>query len=291
VTAGAADVAAVVVNFNAGETLGACVRSLRAASAGTIVVVDNDSHDGSANALAAAEPDVRVLATGRNLGYGTAANRGAAGVTEPYILVLNPDVEVQPGALAALVAALERNPLLGAVGPRVETLDGSLYPSARRFPDLAVAAGHAFLGFLAPHNRFSRAYKLLDWDHTTPGEVDWVSGSCVMFRRSAYEAVGGFDERYFMYAEDVDVCWRLGRAGWSVGYEPAARVVHAGGVSTNQAPYRMILEHHRSLWRFARKSTTGARRLALPVVATGLVLRTGLAWAQRLLEGWRAGRN
>jgi N-acetylglucosaminyl-diphospho-decaprenol L-rhamnosyltransferase len=154
-----------------------------------------------------------------------------------------------------------------------------------------VAAGHAFLGFVAPSNRFSRAYKLLDWDHTTPGPVDWVSGSCALFRRCAYEAVGGFDERYFMYVEDVDLCWRLGRAGWKVGYEPAGRVVHAGAVSTDQAPYRMIFEHHRSLWRFARTSTEGPRRLALPAVAAGLAIRTALAWGERALEGWSAGRT
>src|SRR5207248_4889307 len=104
---------------------------------------------------------------------------------------------------------------------------------------------------------------------------------------SAYETVGGFDEHYFMYVEDVDLCWRLGRAGWKVGYEPAGRVVHSGAVSTNQAPYRMILEHHRSLWRFARTSTEGPRRLALPAVAAGLTARTALAWGQRALEGWR----
>jgi N-acetylglucosaminyl-diphospho-decaprenol L-rhamnosyltransferase len=155
---------------------------------------------------------------------------------------------------------------------------------------LAVAAGHAFLGFVAPENRFSRAYKLLDWDHSRRSDVDWVSGACLLARRTAFDAVGGFDEAYFMYVEDVDLCWRLWRAGWRVGYEPAARVVHAGAVSTNRAPYRMILEHHRSLWRFAARSTTGRRRLALPAVAVGLVARTGLAWGQRAAEEWRSAR-
>jgi N-acetylglucosaminyl-diphospho-decaprenol L-rhamnosyltransferase len=278
----AADVAAVVVNYNAGATLAACVARLRAEGVGAIVVVDNDSGDGSAEAAAA--PDVRLVRAGANLGYGTAANIGVATASQPYVLVMNPDVEVRPGSVDALVGALERDPLLAVVGPRVESPDGSLYPSARRFPDLVVAAGHAFLWFVAPDNRFSRAYKLLDWDHATPGEVDWVSGSCMLVRRDAFGAVGGFDERYFMYVEDVDLCWRLGRAGWRIGYEPASRVVHAGGVSTDQAAYRMILEHHRSLWRFARETTVGARRLALPAVAAGLGARTVLAWAQRTLE-------
>jgi N-acetylglucosaminyl-diphospho-decaprenol L-rhamnosyltransferase len=285
-----AEAAAVVVNYNARDVLVDCVHSLRSEGVRTIVVVDNGSRDGSAEALAAADPDARFLPAGVNLGYGTAVNRGAALVTEPYVLILNPDVVLEPGSLKALVAALERDPGLAVVGPQVEEPDGALYPSARRFPDLAVAAGHAFLGFVAPENRFSRAYKLLDWDHSRPGDVDWVSGACLLARRSAFEAVRGFDEAYFMYVEDVDLCWRLWRAGWRVGYEPAARVVHAGAVSTNRAPYRMILEHHRSLWRFAARTTMGARRLALPAVAVGLVARTGLAWAQRAAEGWRSGR-
>jgi N-acetylglucosaminyl-diphospho-decaprenol L-rhamnosyltransferase len=111
-----------------------------------------------------------------------------------------------------------------------------------------------------------------------------------MVRRAAFEAVSGFNERYFMYVEDVDLCWRLWRAGWRVAYEPAGRVVHSGGVSTDQAPYRMIFEHHWSLWRFARTTARGSRRqqLALPVVAAGLGARTALSWGQRALEGWRA---
>jgi len=285
------DVAAIVVNYNARAALLRCVSSLRAEGLQAIVVVDNGSRDGSAEALAGADPETRLLPTGANLGYGTAANRGVEMVDTPYVLVLNPDVEVEPGAVKALVAALEREPALAAVGPRVEEPDGSVYPSGRPFPDLAVAAGHAFLGYAAPRNRYTRAYRMLDWDRTTFRHVDWVSGSCLMARRSAYEAVGGFDEAYFMYAEDVDLCWRWARAGWRVAYEPAARVVHAGAVSTNQAPYRMILEHHRSLWRFARRSTAGRRRALLPAVAVGLTLRTGLAWGQRASETVRSGQH
>ncbi len=286
----ALDAAAVVVNYNARDALVACVNSLRADGVRTVVVVDNASHDGSAEALAAADPEARFVPTGANLGFGRAANRGVAVVATPYVLILNPDVVVEPGTVKALTAALELDPGLAAVGPRVEDPDGSLYPSVRRFPDLVVAAGHAFLGYVAPSNPFSRAYKLLDWDHSRAGDVDWISGSCLMARRAAFDAVGGFDESYFMYAEDVDLCWRLRRAGWRIGYEPAGRVVHAGAVSTNQAPYRMILEHHRSLWRFARRSTEGPRRLALPAVAAGLALRTGLAWGQRAGEDWKAAR-
>jgi N-acetylglucosaminyl-diphospho-decaprenol L-rhamnosyltransferase len=280
-------VAAVIVNYNARDHLLECVRSLRADGVETVVVADNSSVDGSQEALVGADSDARWVGTGGNLGYGAGANRGVAVTAEPILFVLNPDVVVEPGTVKALVAALERDDGLAAVGPRIEDPDGSLYPSARRFPDLAVAAGHAFLGYVAPNNRFSRAYKLLDWDHSQAGEVDWVSGSCFAVRRDAFEAVGGFDESFFMYVEDVDLCWRLRRAGWRVGYEPAGRVVHTGGVSTDQTPYRMILEHHRSLWRFARRTAKGPRRWALPAVAAGLAVRTLVAWFHRALAGWR----
>jgi N-acetylglucosaminyl-diphospho-decaprenol L-rhamnosyltransferase len=279
---------AVVVNYNARQHLLRCVQSLRADGVADVVVVDNGSRDGSGGALAASDPDARWLSTGANLGYGRAANQGVAATSEPYVLVLNPDVIIEPGTVKTLAAALDRDDRLAIVGPRVEEPDGSLYPSVREFPDLLTAAGHAFLGYIAPRNRFSRAYKLLDWDHSRAGEVPWVSGSCMLVRRSAYEAAGGFDHRYFMYVEDVDLCWRLRRDGWRIGYEPEARVVHAGAASTNQAPYRMIMEHHRSLWRFAARSTSGPHRLALPLVAVGLTARTGLAWAQRALETARA---
>ncbi len=105
--------------------------------------------------------------------------------------------------------------------------------------------------------------------------VDWVSGACFLARRAAFEQVGGFDEAYFMYAEDVDLCWRLGRSGWQVAYVTGAEVTHLQGVSTDRHPYRMIAEHHRSLLRFAARSTRGWRRPLLPLVALGIGVRAG----------------
>jgi N-acetylglucosaminyl-diphospho-decaprenol L-rhamnosyltransferase len=277
-------VSAVVVNYNAGHHLLDCVRSLEEEGVTEIVVVDNDSSDGSAQALARARPDVALVAAGANLGYGTAANRGAARCGGELILVSNPDVTLEPGALKSLVAALDADDGLGLVGPRIEDPEGSLYPSPRTFPALGDALGHAFLGLAMPGNRFTRRYRMLDWDHTRAGRVDWVSGSCFLARRRAWDALAGFDEAYFMYAEDVDLCWRAQQAGWRVGFEPAARVTHVQGVSTDLAAYRMILAHHRSLLRFSYRSTAGWRRALLPLVAVGLGLRAALACAERTLR-------
>ena len=273
-------VSAVVVSYNSAAYLPDCVRSLRSEGVGDVVVVDNASSDASVAAVLAADPAVNVVETGANLGFGTGANRGVEASTGEYVLILNPDTVVEPGTVKALVDALEGDAGLAAVGPRMENVDGSLYPSVRRFPNFTVAFGHAFLGLVWPHNRYTRSYRMLDWDHDRPAaDVDWVGGACLLVRRSAFDTVGGFDEQYFMYVEDVDLCWRLGRAGWRIGYEPAGRVVHALGGSSRLEPYRMIAEHHRSLLRFVSKSSDGPRRVLLPIVAAGLAVRTVGAWA------------
>lgn len=284
----AATVSAVVVNYKAPDHLVQCVHSLRAEGVDDVVVVDNHSGDGSRQALAADDPGARFLDTGANLGYGTAANRGAALATGDLLLVCNSDVVLEPGAVKSLAAVLDADRRVAIAGPRVENRDGTLYPSPRTFPDLGVAIGHAFLGQVAPGNRFTRRYRMLDWDHAQALDADWVSGACFLVRREAWVALGGFDESYFMYAEDVDLCWRAKRAGWTVAFEPAARVTHAQGASTDLRPYSMIVEHHRSLLRFYRRTTTGPQSALVPLVALGLAARAGLVCAQRALTPSRA---
>jgi N-acetylglucosaminyl-diphospho-decaprenol L-rhamnosyltransferase len=277
-------VGAVIVSYNVRPLLLRCIESLRADGVGRIVVVDNASVDGSA-AAAASVDGVEIVALDTNLGFGAGANRGAALLDEPYLLVVNPDVVVDPGSTKLLVDVLDSSADIGLVAPRIETPDGRLYESVRRFPTLADAVGHAFLHFLWPTNRFSRRYKMLDWDHAAACDVDWVAGTYLLVRRSAWLDVGGFDERYFMYMEDVDLSRRLGIAGWRRRYEPDARIVHEIGRSTDQTPYRMITAHHLSLYRYVDEIWQGPRRVLLPFVAAALTVRTGLAWAQRRVRG------
>ncbi len=282
--------AAVVVNYDAGPLLERCVRSLLAdTSAGPVelVVVDNASTDGSIEALARVLPDVRVVRSPGNVGYARGANLGIAATKAPIVAVLNPDTEVRPGTAAALVSRLEREPRLGACGPRVLNVDGSDYPSARENPSVPVAVGHGLLGLWWPANRFTARYRQLCADPEQARLVDWVSGAAIWLRRHALDEVGGWDERYFMYFEDTDLCLRLRRAGWDVAYEPAGVVVHVQGDSTSRHPYRMLLEHHRSAWRFAQVRFAGRRAILLPFAAVYLAARAVLAMAA---HAWRSSR-
>jgi N-acetylglucosaminyl-diphospho-decaprenol L-rhamnosyltransferase len=293
VTGGAPRWSAVVVNYEPGERLVSCVRSLladtSAAGPPEVVVVDNGSTDGSVDLLTAALPDVPVLRPGSNLGYAAAANRGIAATTAPVVAVCNPDVELEPGTAAALLARFDAEPDLGAVGPIVRNRDGSVYPSARSVPRIGDAVGHGLFGLVRPTNRFTRRYRELDADPTRARDSDFVSGAAIWLRRTALETVGGWDEGYFMYVEDVDLCWRLRDAGWRVAYEPGGSVVHVQGASTARHPYRMILEHHRSLARFAAKRWHGAKRLLLVPAAAFLALRAVGAMGAHAL-GWRGGQ-
>ena len=259
--------------------------SLEAAGVSSIVVADNASNDGSEQALADKHPDTRFIQTGANLGYGGAANRGALSTDAEFLLICNPDTLFDAKAPARLVEALLDDETSGAAGPRVDTPSGDVYPSARTFPSVTDSIGHGFLGLIWRNNPWSRRYLMSDRALDRVQTVNWISGSCMMLRRSAFEEIRGFDESFFMYAEDVDLCRRLRDAGWSTLYVPGARVVHVQGVSSARHPYRMILAHHRSLFRFAALTARDRRdRLLLPVVALGLGTRAALLAGGRAIS-------
>lgn len=269
----------MVVNFEAGTALTDCVRSLLADdSAGVpeVVVVDNGSTDGSVAALRSAHPGVTVLTGGGNVGYAAAANRGTAATAAPVVAVCNPDLVVGSGAGAAMLAVFD-DPTVGAAGPRILDATGSTYPSARRDPSPVDALGHAALGRLRPRNRFTRRYRALDADPAVARDVDWCSGAALWVRRAAVDRIGGWDERFFMYLEDVDLGRRLREDGWRVRYEPAASVVHVQGLSADRRPVRTVVEHHRSSLRYAAKHWRGARRLLVVPAAAFLAVRCGVA--------------
>lgn len=287
-----ARVGAVVVNYNSGGALASCVASLRQGGISDIVVVDNGSTDNSIAVLQGGDLPTRLVRSPHNGGYGAGANLGARHDRRELLFICNPDLVIEPDTIDLLAGALDAHPGAAVAGPMLMELDGSVYPSGRSFPTLGEALGHGFIGLFWRDNPWTRRYRLLGDDQHRPRDADWVSGASFLVRRDAFQAVGGFDEAYFMYVEDVDLCWRLHRAGWGVRYEPAARVTHEQGRSTSRSPYRMLVAHHRSILRFAVRSTEGRQRLLLPFVAVALGARLCLASLERYAGAFRtrAGR-
>jgi len=244
----AADV--VVVTYFPGDTITSFLHSVVGADAvASVTVVDNAAGDEAARA-AAADAGVGFIAAGRNGGYGAGANLGAAEGSADWILISNADIVMSAGAVAALVAVGESDPSIGAVGPHVREVDGATYPSARPLPTLILGTGHALFGKAWPANPWSARYRL-DLD-PLGGEVEagWLSGSCLLVRREAWDAVSGFDEDYFMFFEDVDLGRMLGKAGYRRVWTPQASVTHLGGHSYRSDPAPMLEAHHASARRY-----------------------------------------
>jgi N-acetylglucosaminyl-diphospho-decaprenol L-rhamnosyltransferase len=267
----------VVVTYSPGEALAGFLGSLAIAttSAYDVVLADNGSVDGAPEA--AVGPGVTLLRTGANLGYGRAANAGAEGSDAEWLVIANPDVVWAPGSLDVLLEAAVRWPEAAALGPAIRTPAGQLYPSARAFPSLGRGIGHAVFGWWWPANPWTKSYRA-EVGKPVEGPTGWLSGSCMLVRRSAFEQAGGFDPSYFMYCEDMDLCRRFAEAGWSNVYVPSAVVTHSGGHATSRVAQAMVAEHHRALYRYLARQYAGPRYALLrPLLAAGLFLRYLLA--------------
>jgi len=256
-------VSAVIVSYNAREHLLRCLGALDA-FAGLpleVLVVDNASADGSADAARAAFPVARVVDAGENLGFSRANNLGIRETRAPYVLILNPDAEVRPGCVTTLAGILDRRPDVGLVGPRTSSGDGAPQVSFGEglTPWLEWRQQRLVRGVRAGRPEALRRAEEAARREREPG---WISGACLLARRSALDAVGGFDEGFFLYEEDVDLCLRLRRAGWRIVFTPDAEAVHHLGRSAAAAPRRARLEYHRSHLRFYRKHN-GALQTAL----------------------------
>ncbi|MFN2633443.1 MAG: glycosyltransferase family 2 protein [Thermoanaerobaculia bacterium] len=264
-------VAAVIVHYKTPRETVLAARSVADTCSGcTIVVVDNDSKDRVGDLLGDEVPRARVVVASSNAGYGAGCNRGARETVAPYLLFLNSDARVAPGAVAALVRALEEDKGAAAAGPRLSYPDGRPQPSITRLPTpwriFCESSGAAALargrGFLRGHTRTRE-------DHARFGSVEALMGAALLVRRSAFDQAGGFDEAFFLYAEETDLLARLRKNGWRILYEPAASVIHVGGASAGDPLFGLL---HASLRRYVTKHHG-------PVLGglAGLVLRAGAA--------------
>ena len=277
------DLRVIVVTYCAGDHLASFLDSLVLATAGSydVVLVDNGSTDGAPEQAVVDHDNVALIHTGDNIGYGAAANVGARGATQSWLLVANPDVIWDVGALDELLAAASRWPRAAALGPGIRTPTNELYPSARGFPSLGRGIAHALLGWIWPSNPWTASYRRERGAAEERAIDGWLSGSCLLLRREAFEAVGGFDQSYFMYFEDTDLCERLLRAGWQNVYVPSAQVTHEGGHATESGRGRspvMLRAHHRSAYRYLARKYSGPRWAPVRLVlAAGLLARYAVA--------------
>jgi N-acetylglucosaminyl-diphospho-decaprenol L-rhamnosyltransferase len=278
-----ARIGVVTVAFHSNNVLPGFVASLADASIEPValVVVDNRPDDDPLPAALADRAGGLYLPLPSNPGYGGGMNAGVALLPDSvtWVLLSNPDVVIHPGAIDRLLAAGEQDARIGAVGPAVLNADGTVYPSARRVPSLRLGIGHALLVNLWQDNPWTRRYRYEEDTDPVPRDAGWLSGSCLLVRRSVFDQLGGFDEGYFMYFEDVDLGMRISQGGWRIRYEPAAQVTHFGAHSTDSQRREMVRAHHDSANRFLTKKYPGLRWFPVR-----LMLRIGLRFRSLVAE-------
>jgi N-acetylglucosaminyl-diphospho-decaprenol L-rhamnosyltransferase len=283
------DVTVVVVSWNVRDLLRRCLASLASGRPGPcveVIVVDNGSGDGSPDMIRAEFPQAQLIANDRNRGFTAANNQGLAAGRGRYLLLLNPDTEVVGDALATMIDSMDEHPQAGALGPQLRYPDGRLQSSRRRFPTLATALVEStVVGEWWPNNRLARRYTMADTPDDAIQPVDWVVGACLLVRRQAYDQVGGLDEGFFMYSEELDWCRRIKAAGWQVIYLPTAVVIHHEGKSSEQVVPARHIYFQSSKVRYFRKHH-GA--VAAEVLRWFLLLTYVYQWAREGLK-WLVG--
>jgi N-acetylglucosaminyl-diphospho-decaprenol L-rhamnosyltransferase len=257
----------VVVSYNSRELLRACLASIESEQSGQVTVIDNVSSDGSDEMVAQDFPWVKLIKNKKNDGYSGAANLAIASCSSKYVLLLNSDTLLRPGTLQALTGYLDQHPEVAIAGPSLVNPDGMHQASCFPFPTP--------LNILRRESSLSKIWS----DNLSTGlprftqSVPWVLGAALAIRLHAFESVGGFDPSFFMYYEEVDLCYRLNKSGWQTHFVPEAIVTHIGGASTKQQRTAMAIHLYKSLCHFYRQHYSRRQRFQLKLVLTYLMLR------------------
>jgi GT2 family glycosyltransferase len=280
-------VSALIVSYNVRASLLDALGDLYASNGVNVeaIVVDNASTDGSAAAVEAEFPQATVIRLDENIGFGRANNAGLESCRGDLVLLLNPDVLVDKDCVRNLAEFLSGNKEAGAAGPRLVRPDGRPDLAARRAFPSPTSALYRFLGLsrLFPKSRRFNRYNLGHIPTDSAHEIDAGTAACLMVRRAAIDQVGFFDPDYFMYGEDLDLCFRIREGGWKIYYVPDAAAVHLKGSSTRQAAGRMRYEFHRAMWVFHRKHYAGST----PAIGNGLVwVGIWARWAAVSVRAW-----
>jgi len=269
------ELSVVIVSWNTKDLLRRCLDTLKKELGGIdaeVFVIDNHSADCSADMVAKEHPWVQLIANDANLGFAKANNQAMKIAQGSYILLLNPDTEVQPGSIQTLLKFLPERRQAGIVAPQLLNSDGSIQRSCRAFPTfLNMLYELVGLSKLFPNVQTFRKYKMLDWNHDDERQVDQPEGACLLLRRTVIEEVGMLDEGFFMLFEEVDWCYRIKKAGWQIWFTPKAKVIHHYGQSIKQVKVPMILSSHRGLYRFWHKHYRDGRWYLDAIAYTGLM--------------------
>lgn len=279
------DLIIVIVSFNSSGELPNCLDSLGAACGELTwkaVVVDNASSDGSADLIAGSFPEVQLITNEENRGYGRACNQGSRTGDSEFLFFLNPDTICSPRSVELLAAYMKENAGVAAAGPRQGADDTSVSISAFRFPTLLRPTINNAVTRLIFKDRMALHYPRGHPSITDGGEVDWLSGAALMVRRSAFDDVGGFDQRYFMYFEDTDLCDRLRKKGWRVEYRPESEIIHQGARSSGDTGERLRIEIQRSrLLYLSERHGRPGRWILRSLIITAAAVRA-ILWLFRL---------
>ena len=267
-------ISVVIISYNSREYLRACLTSIEVDQCSEVIVVDNFSTDGSDEIVIQEFPQIRLIKSKQNNGYGAAANLAITHCSSKYVLLLNCDTLLQPETLQTLSDYLNQHPQAAIVGPALVNPDGTRQDSCFAFPTpLQILLRDTSLPTLMRFFSKTGTDDLLDGSPRYARAVPWVLGAALAIRRSAFESVDGFDRSFFMYYEEVDLCYRLHMLGWQVHFTPAATVTHIGGVSTHQQRSAMAIQLYKSLCHFYQQHYSRTQRVQLKLVLTYLMLR------------------
>ncbi len=273
----------IIVNYNTKVLLKQCIGSIYENTHNTdfeIIVIDNNSNDGSVEMLEHDFPKVRIIANNENLGFARANNQGLMEGEGEYFLLLNSDTRVKASAIDIMKDFMDSNSSAGIIGSKVFYPDYRVQGTARSFPSPinAIFGRKSVLTKLFPNNRFSRKYLTCLSDNlTAPFEVDWVSGACFMIRQKVIDDIGLMDEGYWMYWEDADWCYRAKKTGWRIYCVPEAQIIHYEGESSKKDHSRSIISFHKSVYRYYRKHHLKSPLNPLNFIALiGLTVRAGI---------------
>jgi GT2 family glycosyltransferase len=270
----------IIINWNTCELLDRCLKTLSMElkilnlfdRESEVYVVDNNSADGSDIEVAKNHSWVRLICNKENLGFARANNQALQLASGKYILLLNPDTEIYPGAIGSLISFLDNHPHAGIVAPQLINTDGSIQASCRAFPSfLGLLCELIGLSRIMPPGSNARRYKMLDWGHDDERQVDQPEGACLLVRKELFSQIGLFDEDFFMLFEEVDWCYRVKQAGWEIWFTPKAKVLHHLGQAIKQVKTKMILSSHRGLYRYWYKHHRHSRKYSDAIVYGALM--------------------